>query len=69
MKQVEQETVVGREGKQLRAQPIQGNAHSQSDLHKMATVQRNVQCVLWLAKFEYRQVFNEEPPHENTIRG
>jgi hypothetical protein len=42
----------------------------------MATVQRKVQCVLWLAKFEfltqvrreYRRVFNEEPPHENSIR-
>ncbi|XP_021913745.1 uncharacterized protein LOC110826920 [Zootermopsis nevadensis] len=42
----------------------------------MITVQRKVQCVLWLAKFEsvtlvrreYRSVFNEEPPHENNIR-
>ncbi|KAJ4436488.1 hypothetical protein ANN_16519 [Periplaneta americana] len=39
-------------------------------------VQRKVQCVLWLAKFEsvtrvrreFRRVFNKEPPHENNIR-
>jgi hypothetical protein len=54
----------------------QGHAHSQSDLHKMVTVQRNVQYVLRLAKFEsviqvpreYHRVFNLEPPHENSIR-
>jgi hypothetical protein len=65
----------GRERKQLRAQRIQGDAHSQSDLNNMATVKRKVQCVLWLAKFEsvthvrneYRRVFNEESPHENSI--
>jgi transposase len=42
----------------------------------MAVVQRKVQCVLWLAKFESvtqerhecRRMFNEEPPHENSIR-
>jgi hypothetical protein len=42
----------------------------------MATVHRKVQRVLWLAIFEsvtqvrreYRRVFNEEPPHENSIR-
>lgn len=42
----------------------------------MWTVQKKVQCVLWLAKLEsvtlvrreYRRVFNEEPPHENNIR-
>jgi transposase len=42
----------------------------------MATVQRKVQRVLWLEKFEsvtqerhkYRCVFNEESPHENCIR-
>jgi hypothetical protein len=33
---VELEIVVGREGKQLRAQRIQGDAHSPSDLLKMA---------------------------------
>jgi hypothetical protein len=41
----------------------------------MTTFQRKVPCVLWLAKFksvtqvrrEYRRVFNEEPPHENSI--
>src|SRR5258705_10026104 len=41
----------------------------------MWTVQRKVQCVLWLAKFEsatkvqraYRRVFNEAPPHRNNI--
>jgi transposase len=68
--------VGGREGKQLRAQRIQGDAHSQSELQKMATVQRKVHCVLRLAKFEsvtqvrreYRRVFGEEPPHENNIR-
>jgi hypothetical protein len=68
--------VVGEESKQLGAQRIQGDAHSPSDLQKMATVQRKVQCVLWLAKFEsviqvrreYRRVFNEEPPHESNIR-
>jgi hypothetical protein len=60
----------------LRAQHIQRDAHSQSDLHKMATVQRNVLCVMWLAKFysvtqlrpEYNRVFNEEPVCENNIR-
>jgi hypothetical protein len=73
---VELGIVVRREGKQLRAQRIQDDAHPQRDLHKMAAVQRKVQCVLWLAKFEsvtqvqreYRRVFNEEPPHENSIR-
>jgi hypothetical protein len=43
---------------------------------KMLPVERKVQCVLRLAKFEsvtrvrreYRRVFNEEPPHENNIR-
>jgi hypothetical protein len=42
----------------------------------MATVQRKVQCVVLLAKFEsvtqerceYRRVFNEESPYENSIR-
>jgi hypothetical protein len=42
----------------------------------MLPAERKVQCVLWLAKFEsvtrvrreYRRVFNEEPPHENSIR-
>jgi hypothetical protein len=66
----------GRKGKQLCAQCIQGDAHSLSDLQKMATVQRKMQCVLWLAKFEsvtqvqreYHSVFNEEPPHESNIR-
>jgi hypothetical protein len=66
----------GREGKQLCAQRIQGDAHSPSDLQKMAAVQRKVQFVLWLAKFEsvtqvrreYRRVFNAEPPHESNIR-
>jgi hypothetical protein len=63
----------GREGKQLRAQRIQGDAHSQSNLHKMATFQRKVQVqsFLCIAKFEsvsqvrreYRRVINEEPPH------
>jgi hypothetical protein len=60
----------------LRAHHIQCDAHSQSDLHKMATVQRNVQCVMWPAKFEsvtqvrpeYKRVFNEEPLCENNIR-
>ncbi|GBN56567.1 hypothetical protein AVEN_93054-1 [Araneus ventricosus] len=41
----------------------------------MWTVQRKVQCALWLAKFdsvlriqrEYRRVYNEEPPHRNKI--
>jgi hypothetical protein len=39
-------------------------------------LQRKVQCVLWLAKFEsvtqvrreYRRVFDDELPHENSIR-
>ncbi|KAJ4447070.1 hypothetical protein ANN_09059 [Periplaneta americana] len=39
-------------------------------------VQRKVQCVLWLEKFEsvtrvrheFHCIFNEEPPHENNIR-
>jgi hypothetical protein len=74
MKEAELGIVVGREGKQLHAQHIQGDAHSQSDLHKMVMVQRKVQCVLWFAKFEsvtqvqreYRHVFNEEPPHKNS---
>jgi hypothetical protein len=65
----------GRKGKQLRARRIQGDADSPSDLQKMATVQKKVQCVLWLAKFEsvtqvrreYRYVFNEEPPHQSNI--
>jgi hypothetical protein len=68
--------VVGREGKQLRAQRIQCDTHLPSDLQKMAMVQRKVKCVLWLAKFEsvtqvrreYRHVFNEEPSHESSIR-
>jgi transposase len=42
----------------------------------MLPVERKVQCVLRIAKFEsvthvrreYRRVFNEEPPHENNIR-
>jgi hypothetical protein len=42
----------------------------------MLPVERKVQCVLWLTKFEsvtrvrreYHRVFNEEPPHENNIR-
>jgi hypothetical protein len=63
-------------GEQLRTQRIQGDAQSQSDLHKMATVHRKIQRVLWLAKFEYvtqvrrgyRRVLNGEPPHENCIR-
>jgi hypothetical protein len=65
-----------REGRKLSAQRIQGDAHSPSDLQKMAMVQRIVQCVLWLAKFEsvtqvrreYRRVFNEETLHESSIR-
>jgi transposase len=60
----------------LRAQRNQGDTHSPSDLQKLATVQRKVQCVLWLAKFEsvtqvrreYRRVFMEEPQHESNIR-
>jgi hypothetical protein len=76
MKQLELVKVVGREGKQLRAHFIQSDAHSQSDLHKMATVQREVQCVLWLEKCECvtqvqrenLHMFNEEPSHENSFR-
>jgi hypothetical protein len=72
---VELGKVVGREGKELRVRLIQGDAHVQNDLQNV-TVQRKVQCVLWLAKFEsvtqvrcdYCHLFNEKPPHESNIR-
>jgi hypothetical protein len=58
----------GREDKQLRAQRIQGDAHSQSDLHKMATVQWRVQCVMWPAKFESVTQVWRQSSHINRIR-
>jgi hypothetical protein len=78
MKQVELGNVVAWEGGRARscARNVSKVTLTRSDLHKMATVRRKVQCILWLAKFEsvtqvrreYRHVYNEEPPHENSIR-
>jgi hypothetical protein len=77
MKQVELEIEVsgGEEGGQAVARATCPRRLSQSDLDKMAKVQRKVQCVLWFAKFEsvtpvrreYRRVFNKEPPYENRF--